>query len=629
VASLLLSGAVVLTAAIGAAGPAALAVAAVVKGAALRPLAVSATVAGVFGGAALLLPLPAAATRPLFRLLGLPVPALVGVSLLLLAVAGGVGAWLAWDVVAHIDLAPLAAGLLGLLALPLALHLQRGPLAGRARRALALSIGLALVAVGALGAGRVAGARRVVFDGTPLARVAWAGAMRVSELDLDGYSSLLGGGDCRPFDPAINPGAREIPGNGVDENCFAGDGSGEGLEARSVGPTALPPGFARPKNLLLISIDSVRADHVGFMGYERQTTPHLDHLAAQAVVFERFHAHTPATRWSIPMLHTSRWPSHLAWNKKTFPHVLRSSETTLAERLKKAGFRTGAVWPFTRTWGLHQGFSFWRAGKGRKRLTYAHQIAKHARVFLDRDDGRPWFLWLHFYDPHHPYRSRKEGREFGRRPIDRFDSEIRAVDAEISRLLARLGSRRGRREQTAIVVVADHGEEFMDHGGRAHKNRLYQELLHIPCLIAVPGLRPGRTRSGAGLLDLTPTLLDLVGHPLPAGTPVEGRSLVPDLLGEREHFERPIYASLSFFPTDGQKKRSVLVGDHKLIFDVKIGARELYHLPSDPKEREDLSVARPQVTADLMRLVLTFIDHAGSYDGRRALNATGSSGEGP
>jgi len=319
------------------------------------------------------------------------------------------------------------------------------------------------------------------------------------------------------------------------------------------------------------------------------------------------------------MLHLSRWPSQVAWNRKTWPHSVRPKETTLAERLRAAGFRTGGVWPFGHPWGLRQGFSWWRGGRGRRMLRYAHQVVNPAREFLENDDGTPWFLWVHFWDPHHPYRSRSKGKHFGRRPIDRYDSEIRAVDAELERLLRYLDARPGRREATAIVVTADHGEEFLDHGGRAHKHRLYEELIHVPMLLAAPGVRPGRTRSAAGLLDVAPTVLDLLGVPVAKGTRLEGRTLVPDLLGEREDPGRPVYSSLSFFPSDGHKKRAVVTGDLKLIFDVKSGVRELYHLPSDAKEKKDLAETRPDDTERLMGLVLPFIEYTGSYDGHRAM----------
>ena len=418
------------------------------------------------------------------------------------------------------------------------------------------------------------------------AKVGLIGARALSDVDRDGYGAWLGQGDCAPFDAAIHPAAAEIPGNGVDDNCLGGD-----LATALVASTERPAADRLARGVLLVTIDSLRADHVGAYGYDRPTTPNLDAVAARGALFERAYSHTPATRWSVPMIHTSQWPSEIAWDRTQSPHRLPAHSVTLAERLAALGVRTGASWPMSRSWGLEQGFGSWTQAKSGRRH-HAAPVVGAARRFLSADDGGAWFFWVHLYDPHLPYEPRQ--RPFGDRPVDRYDAEILAADEALGGLLREVP------DDTAVIVTSDHGEEFQDHGGYAHRDRLYEELIRVPLIVSIPQQTQRRTASSAGLIDLMPTVLHLLGAPR-AG---RGRSLVPDAMGQRDDQTRPVFASLAFYPDDPSQGRAALVGRRKLIFDPVTGRSESFNLAADPLERTPL----PDDPAGLMPLLIPFIE---------------------
>lgn len=413
-------------------------------------------------------------------------------------------------------------------------------------------------------------------------RAAWA----LSDPDLDGYGAWLGQRDCAPFDGQVHPGAAELPGNGIDDNCLGGD-----LAEAWPLPAPGPPAAARVRGVLLVTLDSVRADHMSCYGYERPTTPHIDALAARGTRFLRAYSHTPATRWSLPMLHTSRWPSEIPWDRNIWPRAVPDEVQTLAERLAERGVRTGASWPLDVAWGLEQGFDrFDRPTSGR--FHYAPPVVGAARRFVRSLADEPWFFWLHLFDPHLPYAPRDA--QFGDGAVDRYDAELAAADAALGRLLGELPA------DTAVIVTADHGEEFGDHGGYAHRDRLYEELIRVPLIVKMPQKNQATAASAAGLLDVAPTVADLLGAPVFG----RGRSLLPDVTGARSEPDRPVFASLAFYPDDPSQGRAVVRGNDKLLFSPVSLRSESYDLSADPHERHPL----PGDSAGLMELLIPFIE---------------------
>ncbi|MBU1429220.1 sulfatase-like hydrolase/transferase, partial [Myxococcota bacterium] len=239
--------------------------------------------------------------------------------------------------------------------------------------------------------------------------------------DLDGYAALFGGGDCDDEDPSVHPGAVEIPRNGVDDDCFDGDSPGAAPQA----PPAAPLGrqhLRRRPNVILITIDSLRADHVGFLGYERPTTPHLDAYAARGVRFARAYAQAPQTKASVPSIFTGRYFSEVDRSPDLWARV-HDENHTLAEAARDAGYFTAGVPShrfFLPNYGLNQGFQRWdltiveRYGQQIPHVIADEEVIDRAIDFLKSDDAQkgPFFLWIHCFNPHHFYQ-KHEKYDFG------------------------------------------------------------------------------------------------------------------------------------------------------------------------------------------------------------------------
>lgn len=390
-------------------------------------------------------------------------------------------------------------------------------------------------------------------------------------------------------------------------------------------------GSAAPPNVLLISIDTLRPDHLGAYGYERDTSPSLDGLARDGVLWENAYAPSPATVASHATLFTGRYPyQHRTLNYAT---ALPDAERTLAEILAEAGYRTFAVATSVR---FHPGSGF---PQGFETYQTLHELDKNARSRAATDrvlelaaaaDGRPFFGFVHYFGPHgpywppEPYRSRwqtgpapelpggpsgflKGHKEPGHSVPPRtlrylralYDAEILYLDRDLSRLLAGLDEQ-GLARGTLVVVVSDHGEEFEEHDGLGHARTLYEESLRVPLLMRWPdGLPAGRRVAWpAQLVDVVPTVLDLVGEPLPPGLP--GRSLAVDLrsgghapgfgrvLGQRGTHQWSVAASLP-------------EGRFKLLFEQGRRPR-LFELGSDPGEQRDLAATRSPILERLVAM---------------------------
>ena len=366
-------------------------------------------------------------------------------------------------------------------------------------------------------------------------------------------------------------------------------------------------------NVLLISIDTLRADHLGCYGYEKPTSPALDAFARTAVVFEEAQA---SASWTLPSLAsalTSEYSStHGCWN---FGSTLDESFLTLPEILVAAGYDTGCaashIFVTTRH-GLQQGIvhtddSYAYPEIEPDKAVTSQVIADKGIRFLDQKaaspEREPWFLWLHFFDPHEDYLQHAGITEqFATpgqppAPIELYDGEIRYTDLHFGRVLEAL-DRTGFTANTMVVVVSDHGEEFMDHGGLRHGHTLYRELVRVPLLIRAPGIAPSRVHELVRTVDLLPTVLDIVGLPSPAG--IAGRSLVPRMRGEPEEV-LPALAEIAL--SEPLTMDSVITERVKLVQHASGDVRELYDLEKDLLERQDLHAERPDEAERLSSLL--------------------------
>ena len=380
-------------------------------------------------------------------------------------------------------------------------------------------------------------------------------------------------------------------------------------------------------NLLLIAVDTLRADRLGAYGYERPTSPEIDQLLKSSVVFEDAHS---ASSWTLPAfasLFTSLYPStHGCWQ---FDNFLSPTFTTLPERLQAAGYLTAGIVSHIflgRKYGLGQGFSEYDDSLVQPDFKNSHMqissptITDRALKFLNREAGRaerrPWFLFLHYFDPHIFYQVHEGISEsFGvERNRDRYDGEIRFTDQHIGRLLDRMEELRFF-QQTIVVFVADHGEEFREHGGVMHGRTLYTEIERIPLAIRVPGERPGRIRAPVRGVDLLPTLLDLLE--LPRGDqPMVGHSLV-ELVKGASPPDAGILMESRLDQLPNATLEAYILGKWKLI--VKTPRREdqgrpvsvsLFDRKLDPAEQNNVAEEHPEIVSRMAERLRTAVSNA-------------------
>jgi len=359
-----------------------------------------------------------------------------------------------------------------------------------------------------------------------------------------------------------------------------------------------------PQNLLLITIDTLRVDHLGAWGYERRTSPGIDALAAQSVVFEEARSQSSWTLPSLASLMTSFYTStHGCWD---FDSRLSDSFTTLAEILTDNDYATAGVAShifLAERYALNQGFQEYDQD------LVLEGFASHAQITSPRitdkgiawlagrrHDPAPWFLWLHYFDPHAAYKRHPDISEaFGvERPVDLYDGEIAFTDRAVARLLARLAEL-DLAKQTIVVLTADHGEEFYDHRGKLHGKTLYHEVIRVPLMIRAPGYAPRRVRGAVRSVDLLPTLLELMGLPPPVEA--EGLSLVSAMRGAPLD-ARPVLTEVQ--STQYGKSESLAVGRWKLIRRDPEPSMLLFDLEADPEEKRNVAAEHPELVAELI-----------------------------
>jgi arylsulfatase A-like enzyme len=458
--------------------------------------------------------------------------------------------------------------------------------------AAALGAGMLLVLV----ASESEPARKAVAARAGLVGPALATAQRSLDRDDDGAPRLLGGGDCDDGDPAIHPGALDFPDDGLDEDCDGRDATVTVLEPPPFAP--VPAAVPRDLNLLFVTIDTLRADHLGCYGYARPTSPVIDRLAAEGALFENGWAHAPSTRYSMPAIATGRWPSAIAWDESIWWPRIAPGVRTVGEALKAAGYHTGAIYsydyfaPRDRR-GFERGIDHYRAdravlhqavnGPMESRGSSSREVTDDAMAFVEAARQGKFFLWVHYYDPHLSYDPHPEVPPFGGSRVDRYDGEIRFTDLHLGRLLDRLRSL-GLWERTAVILTGDHGEGFGEHGVNEHGFDLYAPQTKVPLVVRVPGLAPRRVRAPAGHVDLAPTMLNLARA---AREPAFlGRSLLPELTGTATGPARPLFQEVS---SERGKKRALVTERLHVIWNwTPENTTECYDLAADPEERRDL-----------------------------------------
>ena len=441
----------------------------------------------------------------------------------------------------------------------------------------------------------------------------WRG---LADLDRDGSSALLGGGDCDDLDATRHPGAIDVPGDGIDQDCDGHDAVVIKAPARpaphetTLGDqreawrATIAPTLERTKamNVLLVTVDALRYDMLAPGAPNREDFPNLTNLLADSVWFEHAIAPASGTDVSLATILTGRFDPFLP------------VDTTLLEAIRTTGRRTYAAIPGEVTRYVGETL----LARGVDKFTTVHtdwekaDIGDHVSAptttlegtrALDDAGMRPWLVWLHYFDVHEhhqievPVAWLAAVHPGASTVIHKYRALLRAIDDEVGRVLASL-SKRGLTDSTIIVFLSDHGEalgsdpRLMD----THGSVAYHTLVRVPFAIHIPGVPPGVRQDLVSLVDLAPTLLDLVGA-LTAMQLLDGIDLVPAI------FDAPaaLRPSSRAIAIHEELQWSLVEWPYQLLVRAADNITELYDIAADPLEHADLSTTQPALVTRLRR----------------------------
>jgi arylsulfatase A-like enzyme len=409
----------------------------------------------------------------------------------------------------------------------------------------------------------------------------------------------------------------------------------------------LPPDSSH-KNIIIVVVDCLRYDHISHNGYERKTTPFLDGIEKDSIVFDNAYSHCSWTKPSIAALFTSKLPLH---HTALFKYdVLPKSELVMAEILRNSGYATAFLndgnFVISDKFQFQQGFDYYvdTEMNGAKGLT---------DIFIDKLPGwkesGPFFTYVHYMDAHTPYtpnsmserfvdKSKEHILEVGRmrtpyvdmlagydwipeyergHVVDVYDGQLSFVDKSISRIMRALDEQ-GIIDNTIVMITADHGEEFWDHGGSGHGQVLYQELIHVPLIITGGGVKARHIERRVRLIDMLPTLLALADIDSP-----DRKFAGINVLSDEENApndDLPLFAISTLY---GNMKYCFIDGENKLIYGVR-GSKihkplsseleperfELYNLSDDPGETKNLYTPEQGDSEVLKTTLITFLNQS-------------------
>lgn len=441
-----------------------------------------------------------------------------------------------------------------------------------------------------------------------------------TDRDGDGFASAFGGQDCDDNNAQVGPHAIEVPGDGIDNNCLGGD-------AKSGGTTAIKPSHSDVKttaqapsfNIVFVLIDTVRASHLSLYGYTRKTSPKLDAWAQQATVFDRAYAQAPNTPRSIPSMLTGRYPSRIEWeNVFTNYSLPKPDQDNMLSHFKSKGWRTEAVsahWyfekvPQLKTWAHRWDNSgYTDIAKSYTQIT-SPQITKRAINRLNQlsSEQKPFFLLVHYFDPHSQYHNHREYVDFDPKSnADYYDTELTFTDHHMAPVFDRL-NQADLAHNTIVIITSDHGEAFGEHGYDFHGRSVFEEEIRIPLVIRHPNIAPRRVTTPVGLVDLFATLDQMHGGAESRG---DGHSLV-DLMKDESNARRSVLFSEQL-PYPSFKEYLVAGIDpssqSKVIYDLTGNQRLFFDLSQDPAEQSPRSESNTPQETSLGRATSRFIEN--------------------
>lgn len=375
------------------------------------------------------------------------------------------------------------------------------------------------------------------------------------------------------------------------------------------------------RDVLLVTLDALRADHVGAYGYGRPTTPAIDALAKSGARFEWAYASTPHTSYSVTSLMTGKYMRPLLQQGAGL------DSETLAEVLRSYGYRTAAFYPPAVFFIDQARFDHFEQGQlgfeyqKKEFLEGEGRVAQVREYLAAQPSDQRVLIWVHLFGPHEPYLAQPDF-DFGPRDIDRYDGEIAAADATLGQIVSDF---RARRPNGVVVVSADHGEEFGEHGGRYHGSSVYEEQVRVPLVISAPGAIGQRVVDvPVQGIDVMPTLLRALD--IPVRPRVRGRDLGPLLLDapplDTADGEAPKKSNEGFAYAETEEQSLLASGALRLVCERKLGACRLFDLKTDPAQKIDLSSKRPSDVERLRKRLQGLNATHGQFE-RQGLRAEG------
>jgi hypothetical protein len=424
--------------------------------------------------------------------------------------------------------------------------------------------------------------RRLIADHDVHARDVVRLWRNLFDFDRDGSSSILGSGDCDDLNARLHPGAADMPGDGIDQDC---DGSDSETRPESGRPTsklvaewrtANQPFFERTRamNVLLVSVDALRLD---MLDSAREEFPALGKLLASSIVVERAFAPAPVTAISLGAIVTGR----------TDP--FQRLKSTLAEAVQRSGRMTISVLPdeiskYVSSVLLGRGFT--RSIQVAGGATRADRTTAAAVQALPTASAQPWFAWVHYFDVHEHFKQPAAAST-----EQRYRAAVKRVDTAIGQLLDEV-ARRGEQDKTIVIFLSDHGESLLEEPrlDSTHGNVAYPIVIRVPFAIRVPGLPPGKRDDIVHLTDIAPTILSLAG--IPDAFSLDGIDLTPALLDGDRSLRSPQQRTLF---AQAKRQWAVIEWPYFLVCRLGDNLLELYNLESDRFGHHDISAQNPSV----------------------------------